>query len=134
VADLEEWEVGAGVADVAEVVAEALAEGLELVVAGEVEGAVGGEDAGEEAEMVGDALGEDGIGGGGEVDWAAGGVLLLKILKEFAVVREVGDVKGNGVGDVAFKGSLALEEPAGDFEQEGGVVAGQGEGGVDESI
>ena len=71
-------------------------EGGELVLAGEIESAVGGEDAGEDAEMVGDAVGGVGVGGGGEVDGAARGALLLKILKEFAVVGQMGDVELNG--------------------------------------
>ena len=117
---LEEREVGERVADVGEVVAEAGLEGGELVVAGEVELAVGGEDAGEEAEVVGDAVGGVGIGGGGEVDGAAGGVLLLKILKKFAVVGEMGDVELDGSGEVAFEGGFALGEPAGDIEERSG--------------
>ena len=100
---------GERVADVGEVVAEAGLEGGELVFAGEVELAVGGEDAGEEAEVGGDAVGGVGVGGGGEVEGAAGGALLLKILKEFAVVGEMGDVELDGVGEVAFKGGFALE-------------------------
>jgi hypothetical protein len=96
-------------------------------VSSEVKDTVGGEDSCEDAEMVGDALGEDGVGGGGEVDGAAGGVLLLKILKEFAVIGEVGDVQTYGSSDVPFEGGLALEEPAGEFEQFGWVLAGQGE-------
>ncbi len=81
--------------------------------------------------MVGDALGEGGVGGGGEIDGAAGGVLLLKILKEFAVVGEMGDVELDGGGEVAFEGGLSLEEPAGEFQQGGGVMAGEGERRVD---
>ncbi len=96
--------------------------------------AVGGEDAGEEAEMGGDAVGGGGVGGGGEVDGAAGGVLLLKILKEFAVVGEVGDVELNGIGEMALEGGFALEEPAGEAEERGGVMAGDGEGGVVEGV
>jgi len=103
-------------------------------MAGEIVGAVGGEDSGEQPEVVGDALGEDGVGGGGEVDGAAGSVLLLKILKEFAVIGEVGDVQIDGGGEVPFEGCLALEEPAGEFEEVGGVVPGEGQGGVDEGI
>jgi len=38
-------------------------------------------------------MGGVGVGGGGEVDRPAGGVLLLKILKEFAVVGEVGYIE-----------------------------------------
>jgi hypothetical protein len=86
---LEQGEVGGGVADIAEVFAELLAEGGQLVVSSEVKDAVGGEDAGEEAEVVGDALGGGGVCGGGEVDGAAGGVLLLQILQKFAVIRQV---------------------------------------------
>jgi hypothetical protein len=96
-------------------------------VSGEVNCAVGGEDAGEDAEVVGDALGEGDVGGGSKVDGAAGGVLLLKILKEFAVIGEVGDVEAYGGGDVPFEGSFAVEEPTGEFEQFGRVMAGQGE-------
>ncbi len=82
-------------------------------MAGEVEGSFGGEDSGEEAEVIGDSLGEDGVGGGGEIDGTAGGVLLLKILKEFAVIGEVGDVEFYGSGKVLLEGGLALEKPAG---------------------
>jgi len=131
---LEEGEVWECVADVGEVIAEAGLEGGELTFAGEVELAVGGEDAGEEAEVGGDAVGGVGVGGGGEVDGAAGGALLLKILKEFAVVREMGDVELDRVGQVAFKGGFALEEPAWNLQQSGRVMAGHGEGGVVEGI
>ena len=89
--------------------------------------AVGGEDAGEEAEVVGDAVGGVGVGGGGEVDGAAGGVLLLKILKEFAVIGEMGDVELDGGGEMAFEGGFALEEPAGEVQEGSRVVAGEGE-------
>jgi hypothetical protein len=131
---LEEREVGEGVADVGEVVAEAGLEGGEFVFAGKVEGTVGGEDASEEAEVGGDAVGGVGVGGGGEVDWAPGGALLFKILKEFAVIGEVGDVELDGVGEMAFEGGLALEEPAGEAQERCRVVAGYGEGGVVEGI
>ena len=66
-----------------------LAEGCQLVVAGEIERAIGGKDAAEEPQMFGDALGKCGIGGSGEVDRAAGGVLLLKKLQKFAVVGQM---------------------------------------------
>ena len=42
--------------------------------------------------MVGYTLGEGSIGGRGEVDGAPCGVLLLKILQKFAVVRQVSNV------------------------------------------
>jgi len=106
---LKEREVGGGVADVGEVVAELGAKGSELVLAGEVELAVGSEDAGEEAEMICDATGGVGVGGGGEVDGAACGVLLLKILKELAVVGEVGYVELDGSGKMTFESGFALE-------------------------
>ncbi len=124
---LEEGEVGGGVADIGEVVAELGAEGGELVFAGEVELAVGGEDAGEEAQVVRDAVGGVGVGCGGKVDGAAEGVLLLKILKEFAVVGEVGYVQLYGVGEVAFEGGFALEEPAGEVQEGGRAVTRNGE-------
>jgi len=82
----------------------------------------------------GDPLGENGVGGGGEVDGATGGVLLLKILEKFAVIREMSDVEGDGGGQVALQGSFTLKEPAGEFEQGGGVVTGEGESGIDEGI
>jgi hypothetical protein len=131
---LEEREVGDSVADVGEVIAEAGLEGGEFVLAGEVVFPVRGEDAGEEAEMGGDAVGGIGVGGGGEVDGAASGALLLKILKEFAVIGEVGDVKLDGIGEVTFKGGFALEEPAGDAEKRRRTVPGDGEGGVVEGV
>jgi hypothetical protein len=127
---LEEGEVRKRVADVREVVTELGLEDGELVFAGEVEPAIGGEDAGEEAEVGGDAVGGAGVGGGGEVEGAAGGALLLKILKEFAVVGEMDDVELDGVGEVAFEGGFALEEPAGDIQERCRAVAGDGEGGV----
>ena len=78
--------------------------------------------------MAGDAVGGVGVGCGGEVDWAAGRALLLKVLEEFAVVGEVGDVEVDGLGEVLLEGGLSLEEPAGKIEKGGGVVAGYGEG------
>jgi hypothetical protein len=116
-AAFEEGEVRHGVADIGKVFTETGAEGSELVFAGEVELAVGGEDAGEDAEVGGDAVGGVGVGGGCEVDGAAGGMLLLKILKEFAVVREVGDVELDGGGEVTFEGGFSLEDPGGDVEE-----------------
>ena len=80
--------------------------------------------------MGGDAVGGVGIGGGGKVEGAAGGALLLKILKEFAVVGEMDDIELDGVGQVAFEGSFALNEPARDIDERTGVVAGDGEGGI----
>ena len=131
---LEQGEVGEGVADVGEVVAELGLEGGKLVFAGEVEVTVGGEDAGEDAEVVGDAVGGVGVGGGGEVDRAAGGALLLKILKEFAIVGEVGDVELDGVGQVVFESGFALEEPAGKLQKGHGMMTGYGEGRVVKSV
>ena len=131
---LEEWEVGHCVADVGEVVAEAGLERGEFVFSGEVELAVGGEDAGEEAEMVGDAVGGVGVGGGGEVDGAAGGALLLKILKEFTVVGEMGDVELDRICQVTFEGGFALDEPAGDLQERSRVVASEGKRRVVEGV
>ena len=130
----EEGEVGHGVANVGEVVAELGAKGRELVFAGEVELAVGGENAGEEAQVSGDAIGRVGVCGGCEVDRAADGVLLLKILKEFVVVGEVGDVELDGGGKVTFEGGFALEEPGGKLEESQGVVAGYGQRGVMQGV
>ena len=96
--------------------------------------AVGGEDAGEEAEVGRDAVSGAGVGGGGEVEGTAGGALLLKILKEFAVVGEVGDVELDGAGEVALEGGFALEEPAWEVQERGRPVAGEGEGGVVEGV
>jgi hypothetical protein len=84
--------------------------------------------------VVGDTLGEDGAGSGGEVEGAAGGVLLLKILEELAVVGEMGYVELDGVGDVLFEGGFALGEPAGKVEERGGMVAGEDKGGVDKGV
>jgi hypothetical protein len=84
--------------------------------------------------MCGDPFGQNGVGGGGKVDRAASGVLLLKILEKFAIVREMGDVKGDGSGQVALQGCFTLEEPAGEFEQFRRVVAGQCERRIDEGI
>jgi hypothetical protein len=70
--------------------------------------AVGGEDAGEEAEVVCDTVGGIGIGGGGEVEGAAGGALLLKVLQELAIVGEMGDIELDGIGQVTFESGFAL--------------------------
>ena len=127
---LEEGEVGQGVADVGEGVgiAKLVAEGCQLIVSSEVHGAIGGDNSGEETEVVGDSLGENRIGGCGEIDGAASGVLLFKILKNLAVIGEMGNVEGDGGGEVALECGLALEKPTGEFEQAGGMMAGQGQG------
>jgi hypothetical protein len=131
---LEKREVGEGVADVGEVVAEVLAEGFEFFVSGQVENAVGGEDAGEEAQVVGDAVRDAGVGGGGEVEGTAGSLLLLKVLEELAVVGEMGYVELDCVGDVVLESGFALAEPARDLQEGGWLVAGEGKGGVDEGV
>ena len=48
--------------------------------------------------MSSDAVGGVGVGGCGEVDGAACGVLLLEVLEEFAVVGEMGDIELDGIG------------------------------------
>jgi hypothetical protein len=131
---LEEREVGESVADIGEVVAEAGLEGGEFVFAGEVERTVGCEDAVEQAKVGGDAVGGVSVGGGGEIDVATGSALLLKILKKFAIVREVGDVELDGVGEVALEGGFAVDEPAGDPQQCYRAMTDYGEGGVVESV
>src|SRR5260370_36380613 len=70
------------------------------------------------------------MGGGGEVEGAAGGALLFKILKEFAVVGEMGDVELDGVGQVTFEGSFTLDQPAGNIDERPRAVTGDGEGGI----
>jgi hypothetical protein len=129
-AAFEEGKVGHSVADVGEVVPEVRAEGGELVFAGEVELTVGGEDAGEDAKVGGDTVGGVGVGCSSEVDGAAAGILLLKILKEFPVVGEVGDVELDSAGEVTFESGSALEEPGGQLEEGQGVVAGERQRGV----
>ena len=131
---LQERKIRHGVADVGETVAETGLEGGEFVFAGEVDGAVGGQDAGKEPEVVGDAVGSVGVGGCGEVDRAASGTLLFKILKEFAVVGKVRDVELDRIGQVAFQGSFALKEPARQVQQRSGAVAGYGECRVVEGV
>ena len=96
--------------------------------------AVGGQDAGEEAKVGCDAVGGICVGGCGEVEGAASGALLFKILQEFAVVGEMRDIELDGVGKVAFEGGFALEEPARDVEERSGVVASDSEGGVVKGI
>jgi hypothetical protein len=44
------------------------------------------------------------------------------------------DVEGDGLGEMALELGFALGDPAGDVEERGGVVAGEGEDGVDEGI
>lgn len=84
--------------------------------------------------MRGDAVGRAGVGGGGEVDGATGGLLLLKVLQKFAVVREVGYVQLNSARDVLLQGRFALGEPSGETEESGGMMPGQGESGVGERV
>ena len=74
--------------------------------------------------MVGDAVGGAGVGGGSKVDWAAGGALLLKVLKKFAIVRKMSNVELDRIGEMTFKGGFALEEPAGDAEERRRPVPG----------
>jgi hypothetical protein len=131
---LEEREVRQRVADIGEVVAEAGLEGSQLVFSGEVELTVGGEDAGEDAEVGGDAVGSVRIGGRGEIEGTAVGTLLLQVLEEFAVVGKMNNIELYRVGKVAFECRFALHEPTGNVEQRAGMVAGDGEGGIVESV
>ena len=84
--------------------------------------------------MVGDAVGEDGVGGGGEVNGPAGGFFLLEVLEELAVVGEVGDIELDGGGEVAFEGSFSLNEPAWEPQERCGFVTGERQGRVDEGV
>ncbi len=79
-------------------------------------------------------VGEGAVGGGGEVEGAAGGVLQLEVAEQRLVVGEVGDVERDGGGDVALEGGLAPGEPAGDGEERAGVLAGEREDGIDEGV
>jgi hypothetical protein len=42
----------------------------------------------------------------------------------------MGDIEPYRIGQVAFEGGFTLDEPAGDVEERGWVVAGYGEGGI----
>jgi hypothetical protein len=84
--------------------------------------------------MGGDAVGQGSVGGGGEVERTAGGVLFFEEVEEGFVVREVGDVDGDGGCDVALEGGFSLKEPCGDGEDGAGVLAGQDEDGIDECV
>jgi hypothetical protein len=46
----------------------------------------------------------------------------------------MGDIKLDGVGEVAFEGGFALNEPAGDVKKRCRAMAGDGEGGVVEGV
>jgi hypothetical protein len=131
---LQEREVGQGVADVGEVVAKPSLKSEELAVAGKIDVGIGGENASEETEVVGDAVGEDSVGGGGKVNGTAHCLLLLEILKKLAVVGEVSYVELDGVGEVLLESGFALGKPAGKLQKRGRMMAGENQGGVDESV
>jgi hypothetical protein len=61
-------------------------------------------------------------------------VLRAEPLEQRAVVGEVLDVEGDGLAEMAFELGFALANPAGDVEERGGAVAGEGEDGVDEGV
>ena len=103
-------------------------------MASQVERSIGGEDAGKEFEMIGDAMGKSRIGGGSQVDGSPGGLLLLEILEEFAVVGKVGDIELDGIGDMALESSFSLSQPARDLENRGRMLAREGERGIDERV
>ena len=84
--------------------------------------------------MGSDAVGEGSIGGGGEEDGAAVGVLVEEELEQGSVVGEVGDVEGDGLRDVLLEGGFAAGEPAGDVEEGAGALAGKREDGIDEGV
>ena len=140
-AGLEDGKIGRGIADVGKsdtaigAWGELLLKGGELVGAGEIVGGIGGEHAGKERGVVGgDAVGQRGVGGGGEKNPAPGGVLVEEEFEQRLVVGEVLDVEGDGRGDVLFEGGLALGEPAGDLEQGARVLADEGEHRIDEGV
>jgi hypothetical protein len=114
--------------------AEASLERRELVVAGEVGGSVAGEHVVEDAEVLGDAVGEDGIGAGGEVELPAEAALLLEVGEQGLVVGEVRDVELDAVADFAFQRGFAAGDPAGNAWQVGGVGADHEQERVDERV
>ncbi len=130
----EDFDVGFGVADVAEAVAEVGAKGDELVVSGEIGGTVGGKDAGKQAEKGGNAVGQGAIRGSGKVDGAALLVRRAKPIEQGLVVGQMFDIEGDGLGDVALEGGLAFADPARDLEQACGVLTGKGEDRIDEGV
>ena len=84
--------------------------------------------------MIGDTVGYAGVGGRSEVDRATKSTLLLKILKEFAIVGEVRDVELDGLCQMAFEGGFTLEKPSWKIEKGEGLVTGDGERRVVESV
>ncbi len=102
-------QIGGVVANVVESAAGQLAaQAIKLVFAGEVGCAVAAQNAREDAEMIGHALGKANIGAGGEIDLAAFGALRLKVVQQFVVVRQVGDVECDRVRDERLEGCLAF--------------------------
>ena len=74
---LEQRQIGQGIADVVEAVGgKALLQMLQFVVAGEVDLAIAGDYAVEDAQVSGDALGQDAIGPGGQVELTASRMLV----------------------------------------------------------
>lgn len=97
-------------------------------------GSVGGEDTGEDGVVMGDAVGECSVSGGGEVDFAPGRMLLHEVFEERVVVGETGDIERDGVGDVLLECGFALGEPTGNLEDGARILAGKSEDGVDQCV
>ena len=126
------WRV---VPDVGEVdSAEELAEAVEFPAAGHVLSAIAGKDFIEESEMIGNAARELGVGAGGEIDFAAPRILLLKILKKFSVIGEMRHVKDDVFGNKCLEGRFAVKDHAGQAQQEQGMSSRQHEKRVDQSV
>ena len=76
----EQRDIGRRIADVVEsFLGEALFEAIEFVVSGQICSSVAGQDFLEDAEMFRDVLGKNGVGAGGEIQFAAFGVLFFQI-------------------------------------------------------
>jgi len=81
-----------------------------------------------------DAVGEGAVCCGCQINFPSRGVLVEEKFEEREVVRQGSDVQRDGVGDVLLEGGFTLGEPAGDFEDGAGVLAGEGEYGFDEGV
>lgn len=84
--------------------------------------------------MIGNAVRQLGVGAGGEIDFAAPCLLVLKKLNQFSVVGEMRHVEGDIFGNECFEGRLAAKDHAGQAQEKQRMSAGQNEQGVDQGV
>src|ERR1019366_8191190 len=109
----QQWQVWPRVSDVAKACRKPLLKYRQLIAAGQVDAAIGGENAGKDAEMRGDALGQQRVRAGREVNHSPFSMLLSEVFQQRLVVGQMHDIDRCQRRHLSLEHRLALADPPG---------------------